>query len=46
MLFDSSSYFIAIMYTIVAQKVTQCFGKYMKPDERSENPFDHTVCLN
>ena len=33
------------MYTIVAQKVTQCFRKYKKPDKRSENPIQHTVCL-
>ena len=44
-LFDSSSYFIAIMYTIVAQKVTQCFRKYKKPDKGSETPIHHTVCL-
>ena len=28
--FDSSSYFIAIMYTFVAQKVTQCFRNSRK----------------
>ena len=43
--FYSSSYFIAIMYTIVAQKVTQCFRKYKNPDKRSKNPIHHTVCL-
>ena len=42
--FDSSSYFIAIIYTIVAQKVKKCFRKYKKPDKRSENPIHHTVC--
>ena len=42
---DSSSYFIVTMYTIVAQKVTQCFRKYKKPDKRSENPSQHTACL-
>ena len=42
---DSSLYFIAIMYTIVAQKVTQCFRKYKKPYKRSENPIHHIVCL-
>ena len=31
--FDSSSYFIAIMYTVVAQKVTQCFRKYKKQQQ-------------
>ena len=42
---DSSSYFIPIMYTNVAQKVTQTFRKYKKPDKSSENPIHHTVCL-
>ena len=39
---DSSSYFIPIMYTNVAQKVTQTFRKYKKPDKSSENPIHHT----
>ena len=43
--FDSSSYISAIIYTIVAQKVTQCFRKYKKADKRSENPFYHSVHL-
>ena len=42
---NSSSYFIAIMYTNVAQKFTKCFRKYKTPDKRSENPIHHTVCL-
>ena len=33
------------MYTIVAQKVAQCFRKYKKRDKRLENPIHHTVCL-
>ena len=43
--FDSSSYFIAIMYTFVAQKVTQCLRKYKKPEKHSETCIHHTVCL-
>ena len=33
------------MYTIVAQKATHCFRKYKKPDKRSENNIQYTVCL-
>ena len=43
--FDSCSYFIAFMYTIVAQKVAQCLRKYKTPDKRSENLINHSVCL-
>ena len=38
-------HFGTIMYTIVAQKVTQCFRNDKKPDNRSENPIHNTVCL-
>ena len=32
------------MHTIGAQKVTQCFRKYKKPEKLPENPIHNTFC--